>query len=182
VAVRYLSLLRGINVGGKNLIRMADLRTAFEEIGFDEVETYIQSGNVLFSAPRQQRDPLAARLESELSHRFGIPLKVVLLTSAGLRRVVATAPPGFGAPTERCDVIFLRRPLTVRRAMSVVEVREGIDTVWPGGGVLYFSRLAARASGSRLARIVATPEYQEMTIRSWSTTRKLDALLNPSTG
>jgi uncharacterized protein (DUF1697 family) len=180
MATRYLSLLRGINVGGKNLIRMAELRAAYEEIGLDEVQSYIQSGNVLFSAPRQKREPLAARLETELSRRFGTELKVVLLTAAELGRLIEAAPAGFGAETHKCDVIFLRKPLTVKRALAVVELREGVDSVWPGRGVLYHSRLAARASGSRLSRLVATPEYRNMTIRSWSTTRKLGALLGPS--
>ena len=65
--VQHLALLRGINVGGKKLVKMADLRTAFEELGFAEVSTYIASGNVLFRAPRQKRAELAARIESDLT-------------------------------------------------------------------------------------------------------------------
>lgn len=171
--MRYLVLLRGINVGGKNLVRMSDLRAAFEEIGFDDVTTYIQSGNVLFRAPRQRRAELGSRIESELSERLGIELTLVLVTGSGLRRVVADAPEGFGAEGCKCDVIFLRPPLTARRALAVAETREGIDRAWAGSGVIYFSRLAARASGSRLSRIVMRPEYQDMTVRSWSTTKKL---------
>ncbi|MDQ4049187.1 MAG: DUF1697 domain-containing protein, partial [Actinomycetota bacterium] len=74
---QYLALLRGVNVGGKNLVKMADLRAAFEEMGFADVATYIASGNVLFRAPRQRREELAARIESELTRRFGIELKLV---------------------------------------------------------------------------------------------------------
>ncbi len=174
----YLALLRGINVGGKNLVKMADLREAMEAMGHAEVSTYIQSGNVLFRAPRQKRAELAKRMESELSGRFDMELKVVLLTHAQLRRVVGDAPRGFGADTHRCDVLFLRAPLTARRAMAVAETREGIDSAWTGPGVLYYARLASRASGSRLSKIVSRPEYQNMTIRSWSTTTKLLALMN----
>ena len=90
--VQYVALLRGINVGGKNLIRMPDLRAAFEAMGFTDVVTYIQSGNVLFRAPRQKRDELAAGIESALSRRFGIELKVVALTKAQLKGVVEGAP------------------------------------------------------------------------------------------
>lgn len=175
--VRYLALLRGINVGGKNLVKMADLRAVFETMGFAEVATYIQSGNVLFRAPRQKREELAARIESGISGRFGAELKVVLLTEAHLKGVVDGAPPGFGGDSHKCDVIFLRKPLTVQRAFSLFETREGVDSAWAGRDVVYFSRLAAKASGSRLSRIVALPEYKEMTIRSWSTTKKLHALM-----
>ncbi len=176
--VQYLALLRGVNVGGKNPVKMADLRATFEEMGFDKVATYINSGNVLFRAPRQKRAQIATRLESELSKRFGIELKVVVVTEAQLRAVVEAAPRGFGADTHRCDVIFLRAPLTVKRAFAVVEMKEGVDEAWAGKGVLYYSRLDARASSSRLSKLMMRPEYKEMTIRSWSTTKKLLLLMD----
>ena len=179
--VHYLSLLRGINVGGKNLVKMADLRESFEGMGFDDVSTYINSGNVLFRAPRQKREELAAHVESELTERFGTELKVVIVTAAQLATVVATAPRGFGADTHRCDVIFLRKPLTVKKALGVFETKEGVDELWEGNDVVYFSRLAAKASPSRMAKIVGTPEYKDMTIRSWSTTTKLRALFDERT-
>jgi uncharacterized protein (DUF1697 family) len=175
--VRYLALLRGINVGGKNLIKMADLREAFEDAGVTDVSTFIASGNVFFSAPRQRRADLAAGLESKLSRRFDTDLKVVLLTDAELKSVVEGAPDGFGWKTHRCDVIFLRKPLTVAKAFSVVDTKEGVDQAWKGKGVLYFARLAARASSSRLSKIATLPEYKNLTIRSWSTTTKLLAQL-----
>jgi uncharacterized protein (DUF1697 family) len=180
--VQYLALLRGINVGGKNLVKMADLRSAVEEMGLDEVATYIQSGNVLFRAPRQKREELAARIESALSRRFGVELKVVLLTEANLRAVVAGAPRGFGSKSHLCDVVFVRKPLTVKRAFGVLEFRDGVDRAWTGPGVLYMSRLRSRATGSRLNRIASTPEYKNMTIRSWSTARKLLDLIDSNAG
>ncbi len=176
--VQYLALLRGINVGGKNLVKMSELRAALEQLGFAEVATYIQSGNALFAAPRQRRDELAARIEKQLSRSFGTELKVVLLTNSQLQRVVDGAPRGFGAKTHLSDVIFLRKPLTVKKAIAVVETRDGVDRAWPGPGVLYFSRLASKRTASRLSRIVSRPEYQNMTIRSWSTTTKLLALMD----
>jgi uncharacterized protein (DUF1697 family) len=178
--VKYLALIRGINVGGKNLVKMADLRAAFEEMGHLDVATFIASGNVLFRAPRQSREQLAARVESHLTRRFGTELKVVLLTDAQLRGVIDGAPRGFGGETDRSDVVFLRKPLTTKKALARVETREGVDRVWEGNGVLYFARLKAKASSSRLSKIAVTPEYKNMTIRSWSTTKKLHALMESS--
>jgi len=175
--VQYLALLRGINVGGKNLVRMAELRTAVEELGHADVATYIQSGNVLFRAPRQPRAELAAKLERELTKRFGVELKVVVVTEAELKAVVEAAPDGFGAETHRCDVIFLRKPLTAKQAFAVLETREDVDEAWSGKGVLYFARLDAKATSSKLGKIVARPEYKQMTIRNWRTTTKLLALM-----
>jgi uncharacterized protein (DUF1697 family) len=167
-----VALLRGINVGGRNPVPMADLRAAFEESGHTGVRTYIQSGNVLFeSRTRVDEDGVEAMLE----RRFGVPLVVVLRTDRQLRAVVEGAPDGFGTrPDEfHSDVVFLKAPLTSRQAMRVVELRDGVDQAWPGRGVVYFARNNARLTASRMGRIVGTPEYQRMTIRSWRTTTKL---------
>jgi uncharacterized protein (DUF1697 family) len=171
---RYVALLRGINVGGRNLIRMADLATCFEGLGFDGVATYIQSGNVVFGATGRASD-LTDRIERALGERFGYDASVVVRSRAQMRRIVDDAPPGFGADAARYrdDVLFLKAPLTAKAAIADVPTREGVDRVWAGTGVLYFSRLAGRASGSRLSQIVALPMYKQLTIRNWNTTTKL---------
>jgi uncharacterized protein (DUF1697 family) len=170
--VRYLALLRGINVGGKNPVPMAELRATFEEAGFAAVRTYIQSGNVLFEASgKADEDGVEAMLE----RRFRLPLVVVLRTHRQLRAVVEGAPEGFGRQpdTFHSDVVFLKAPLTSRQAMRAVELRDEVDQAWPGRGVVYFQRLSARLTSSRLNRIASTPEYKNMTIRNWRTTTKL---------
>ena len=177
-AKRYVALLRGINVGGRNPVAMADLRAAFEAEGYDAVSTYIQSGNVLFESDAPS-DSLENELEAMLERRFGIPLVVVVRSHRQLRNVVDKAPDGFGAApdTYHSDVIFLKAPLSSRQAMRVVELRDGRRPGLAGSGVLYFARLSARRTQSRMSRIVGTPEYQQMTIRSWTTTTKLLGLL-----
>lgn len=60
--------------------------------------------------------------------------------------------------------------MTPAQAMTVVQVRDGVDQAWPGKGVLYFARLSAERTKSKLGKIMGTPEYQQMTIRNWSTT------------
>lgn len=176
---RYVALLRGINVGGRNKIAMADLRSTFEAEGYESVRTYINSGNVLFDAGAPPKS-LEGDLEAMLERRFGFPLVVVVRSHLQLRKVVGNAPDGFGAQpdTYHSDVIFLKAPLSSQQAMRVVERREGVDQAWPGAGVLYFARLSERRTQSRMSRIVGTPEYAQMTIRNWSTTTKLLALLD----
>lgn len=171
----YIALLRGINVGGKNIIKMAELRAAFEDMGLADVESYIQTGNVLFDTAEDSREKLTEMIETGLSRRFDFEPRVVVVSHEELERVVRRAPEGFGdEPAEyRYDVIFLKRPLTLAEAMRSIETREGVDEVHGGKGVLYFSRLKAKASRSRLSRIVQTPIYQHMTIRNWNTTTRL---------
>ena len=176
---RYVALLRGINVGGRNRVAMADLRATFGAAGFERVSTYIQSGNVLFGSDRPQAD-LEGAVESILERHFEAPIVVVVRSRRQLRAVVDRAPDGFGEEPDRyhSDVVFLRSPLTPDAAMEVVELREGVDQAWRGTGVIYFARLSERRTQSRMSKIVGTPAYQLMTIRSWSTTTRLRDLLD----
>lgn len=173
-----MALLRGINVGGRNLISMADLRGAFEAEGYEEVDTYIQSGNVLFSTDAK-RASLEDEIEAILRRRLDVQLSVVVRSDIQMRNVVHKCPDGFGEKPElyHSDVVFLKAPLTSKTALSVVDLREGVDRVWPGTRVLYFARLSARRSQSKLSKLAGTPEYKLMTIRNWNTTTRLLELL-----
>ena len=175
---RYVALLRGINVGGNNMIPMAALKACFEAQRFRHVATYIQSGNVLFSA-RSARLSVTTAIERALNETFGFPVPVVVRSLEQMTGVVKNAPKGFGArPAEyRYDVFFLKVPLTVDDAMKGVTTKPGVDCVWAGDEVLYFSRLIRRAAESQMSRILGRPIYRSMTIRNWNTTRKLAELL-----
>lgn len=181
---RYVALLRGINVGGRNPVPMKDLRAVMEGLvidgaGLSDVSTYIQSGNVLFETDAPRGD-LETGIEAALEKRFGVPLVVVVRSHRQLTSVVARAPAGFGADpdTYYSDAVFLKAPLTSRQVMGLVELRDGVDQAWPGPGVVYFARLGAERTKSKMSKIVGKPEYQQMTIRSWATTTKLSALLD----
>ena len=177
---RYVALLRGINVGGKNPIPMAGLKSCFEENGFDDVRTYIQSGNVIFSSPASSQAELTGVIERMLRTTFAhYDASVVLRSRSQMRTIVERAPKGFGTqPTlYRYDVIFLKPPLTAKAAMQSVSMKEGVDRGWAANGVVYFSRLTSRATQSRLSRVVSLPIYQQMTLRNWNTTTKLLPLL-----
>jgi len=172
---RYVALLRGVNVGGKNPIKMPALKACFEASGFEDVATYIQSGNVIFGSPDGRPAELTGRIEEMLASTFGLRLSLVLRSRAQMRAIVDRAPAGFGAEPNRYryDVIFLKEPLTAREAMKTVSTKPGVDEAHAGTGVLYFSRLTSRASQSRLSTIVSMPIYQSMTVRNWNTTTTL---------
>lgn len=171
----YVALLRGINVGGKNLIKMPALKACFEANAFENVATYIQSGNVFFASPETLAAELTQRIEAMLAETFGYRATVVVRNRRQMRAVVGRAPQGFGAePTRyRYDVIFLKEPLTAKVAMKSVPTKPDVDEAHVGAGVLYFSRLIANATQSRLSRIVSSPIYPSVTIRNWNTTTKL---------
>ena len=172
---RYAALLRGINVGGNNLIKMTALKACFERAGFTDVATNIQSGNLVFTSDAKGSAPLTRRIEEALASTFAYQASVVLRSQKELERIVERAPSGFGArpANYRYDVIFLKAPVTSAAAMKSVLTREGVDEVHAETGVLYFSRLIAKATRSQLGRIVSTPVYKSMTIRNWNTTTAL---------
>jgi uncharacterized protein (DUF1697 family) len=176
--MRFIALLRGINVGGNNIIKMVDLKACFVEMGFQNVATYIQSGNVAFDAEGVNADNLTAKIEKGLSERFNYDSVVVVVPQIFAQQVVEKAPEGFGsAPDDyRYDVFFLKSPMTATEAMTYIKAREGVDFVTAGDGVIYFSRLIAKAGQSYMTGILKTALYKHITIRNWNTTSKLTSL------
>ena len=157
---------------------MADLRAVFDDAGFTAVQTYIQSGNVVFDTTRPARS-LEDDVEAVLEQRFGYPIVVVARSRAQMRAVVADAPAGFGTDpsTYHSDVMVLKAPLTSAEVMQVLSLKPDVDRAWPGNGVVYFDRLSARRTESRLSKVMASPAYRLMTVRNWNTTTKLVELL-----
>lgn len=171
----YVAFLRAINVGGNNLIKMSALKACFEAQGHGDVSTYIQSGNVLFTAGGANPEALTTQVERALSKTFSYSSRVVLRTRAEMQAIVDNAPKGFGGRPAlyRYDVAFLKSPLTADEAVQSMTARPGVDRIIPGDGVVYTSRLIAKASQSQLSRIVGKPAYQNMTIRTWNVVTKL---------
>jgi len=143
---RYVALLRGINVGGRNIIKMADLRGGFEEMGLTEVTTYIESGNVMFSSKQASKAKLTEMIEQALRHAFRYDSRVIVISASELERVVAQAPHGFGKNTGRYryDVLFVKEPLRTREAFEQVTTKPGVDAAHAGDHALYVRRLISR--------------------------------------
>lgn len=176
----YLALLRGINVGGKNKVPMAALKALLEEIGLEAVSTYIASGNAMFRSGLKA-STIARRIEDGLTAKFKLDdelIKVLVLSHDQLKAIVDRRPKGFGDEPDKyhSDAIFLMG-IDRDEAFAVFKPREGVDQVWPGEGLIYSQRLSAERTKSRLSKIVESPLYKSMTIRSWQTTQKLLDLL-----
>jgi uncharacterized protein (DUF1697 family) len=176
----YLVLLRGINVGGKNNMPMARLRPLLEELGFRNVATHMLSGNASLQS-RLGAKTVARTIEEKLGQAFkpdSSSVKVLALPLDQLRAIIDDRPKGFGDQPEKyhSDVIFLIG-IGSAQALSAFSPLEGVDTIWPGDGVIYSQRLSSMRTKSRLNRMMSSPLYQFMTIRSWATTIKLFDLL-----
>ena len=168
---RYVALLRGINVGGNNRIVMKELAEAFRQAEYDEVSTYINSGNVLFSSDSR---PEPESLEQVITDAFGLEIAVLVRSHDEMAQVVAKAPKELDDPDVRPDVYFLRPGLSPAAALEAMpDPHPEVDRIWTGPGVLYTTRVTALATKSRLTKVVGTKLYKEISVRNWNTTRKL---------
>jgi uncharacterized protein (DUF1697 family) len=177
----YLALLRGINVGGKNKVPMAELRACLQELGCENVQTYIASGNVIFESKKRSAE-LTEEIQEALPKKFKLDselIKVLVLSRAQLQQVIDQAPEGFGTDPGKyhSDTIFLMG-VPSDEAIKIFNPREGVDKVWQGDLAIYSQRLSAQRTRSRLSQMMSSPLYKQMTIRSWDTTARLLELMN----
>ena len=179
VGERYLALLRGINVGGNNIIAKDDLRRCFEEIGFTNVRTYIQSGNIVFRAAEGDPRQLTNQVEAGLSERFSYAARAVALSYADYRTLLDAAPPAWGEdPAYRHNALFTLAGTTPAEVLaSIPPVKEELESVAAGPGVVFWSAEKKRATRSAFVKLPAHPIYQQVTIRNHNTVRRLAALL-----
>ncbi|MCS7462391.1 DUF1697 domain-containing protein [Paenibacillus doosanensis] len=177
----YIALLRGINVGGKNKVKMADLRTILEEMGLGRVQTYIQSGNVLFEADEEE-GPLRQRLERELEARLGFAVAVVVRTLDEWKKVAAGCPfsdeeiaeAEAASDAESLYVAFMPEAPLPEKAERLSEYRTDNDKYRIDGRDVYLLfRYSVR--DSKLAINLHKLDVP-VTVRNWKTVNKLLAL------
>jgi uncharacterized protein (DUF1697 family) len=167
----YVALLRGINVGGKNKLPMADLRSLVESLGHTDVTTYIQSGNVVFTSSK----PVAAKaLETAIKDRFGIGLTVVLRTPAELAKVVKANPFAPG-DLSKVHVGFMAEKPSKALIAKLDATRFEPDAVVVHGAELYF-HLPDGMGHSKLPDYVGRALKIPTTVRNWNTVLKLASL------
>jgi uncharacterized protein (DUF1697 family) len=176
--VRYVALLRGINVGGKTLIKMADLRTCAEELGLDGVATFIASGNLLFESPERSAAKLEARVERAIEERFELPVKVVVLNRAAYARIVKAIPKAWlGDQTLRANVAFARRGTNTKEVVRKLQPDPAVEEVKAVDGAILWATKRDAVNRSVMRKLIGGAAYKELTVRNLNTTLKLQELL-----
>ena len=175
--MRYVALLRGVNVGGKNKISMAELRICLQKLGFNEVSTFLNSGNALFSTSESDTKKLSKQIEEALTDNFTFEselIKVLVVSQKDLKEVIEQMPKGFAGEPEKyySDIIFLI-DISAEAAFSETECHPEVDKAWQGKNVIYYQRLGEKRTKSRLTKIIGKPIYKSMTIRTFNTVKKL---------
>jgi uncharacterized protein (DUF1697 family) len=176
--VRYVALLRGINVGGRTLVKMGDLKTCVEELGLDDVSTYIASGNVLFESGERDAAKLEARIERAIEQRFGLPVKVVVLNRAAYARIVKAIPdPWIGDASLRANVAFVRRGTDAKQVVRELEPDAAVEEVKAIVGAILWATKRNALNRSVMRKLIGGAAYKELTVRNLNTTLKLHELL-----
>ncbi len=179
--MKYVALLRGINVGGKNKVDMKQLKAVFEEAGMTSVRTYINSGNVIFDTTERGRTRLTQRLEKAIERRFGFKVDVLLRDLETMRALVKAIPGGWrDDAATRCYVMFLWDDIARPAILKQVMVKPEMDDVRYVAGAIVWRVDRKNITRSGMTRLTGTPLYKQMTIRNVNTTRKLLELMEAS--
>jgi uncharacterized protein (DUF1697 family) len=181
----HIALLRGINVGGRNKVAMADLRAVVSGLGHTSVATYIQSGNVVFSSDETDAEVLAAELEQAIASSLGVKPAVMVLSRDDLVRAVRDNPYSDEPNPKMVHAVFFRGPVPPGAAEAIeaaqrraAERGSGMDRAQIVGDTLFVhtpdgfgrSELALFLLGRSASPVAAG------TARNWSTVTKLLAL------
>ena len=176
--MRYVALLRGVNVGGRTLVKMADLKACFEDLGFGGVSTYIASGNVLFESDEADAAALATTIEAAIEQRFELPVKLVVLDRRAYARIVKAIPkPWIGDGTVRANVAFVRPGTDAKEVVRALEPDPAIEEVKAVDGAILWATRRDSLNRSAMRKLIAGAAYKELTVRNLNTTLKLNELL-----
>lgn len=175
--MKYVALIRGINVGGNSMISMLQLKAGFEKVGFIHVSTYIHSGNVLFETTLRNMREIEQIIEKMIENTFSIRTNVMTRTATDIRRVLAELPRKWQSEDFRCYIAFIKSPMTPHTIVGSIAPKDGVDVVRTGHGVVYLITKRSDITKSGFTKFVGSKIYQYMTIRNLNTVKKLDERL-----
>jgi uncharacterized protein (DUF1697 family) len=181
---RYAALLRGINLGGRNKVAMADLRQLAAALGHAEVATYIQSGNLVFSSDEEDAIALADALEAEIARSLGVRSAVVVLSRAGIAQVIADNPFPQESDPKALHAVFHREPISAERIAAVAAAEEKArakgsrDQAAVVGATLFMRTPDGLGRSELAAQLARSVTKTEGTARNWATVNRLLAMLD----
>jgi uncharacterized protein (DUF1697 family) len=178
----YVAFLRGVNVGGKGIVSMAAIKEALVALGLSDVRTYINSGNVIFSTRAADAQQLTARIEKALEQHTGMAIKVLVMDHKTLKKMVDAIPRNWvDDKTMRTYALLLWKELDDRGILDRLPIKPGVDELRYTPGAVVWRVDRENVGRSQMNRIVGTPLYKKITIRSANTMRKLNELTTTPT-
>lgn len=177
--MKYIALLRGINVGGNNKVSMSDLKVCFETLGFTHVQTYINSGNVIFETAKTDKAKLVEKCEEAIEEKFGFHVVCSVIEVKELHNALSNAPAWWGKGDDvKHNALFVIAPATADEIIKEVgEAKPEYEKVEAYEPIIFWSAPIKTFSRTRYSKIVGTKAYQFITIRNLNTTKKLFDLI-----
>ncbi len=174
----YLALLRGINVGGNSTVPMETLKECLMKLGFLNVRTYINSGNVLFETAPTDAGELQNIIELALLKRFDFPITVIIKNEKELRRIAKAVPSHWqNNATQKTDILFLRDTYDNPKTRTLIAHTKDVDAIIYTKGALIWNVSKDQYSKSGMRKFIGTTVYKNMTARNVNTVRKLASLV-----
>ena len=174
----FVALLRGVNVGGNNMISMKALKQSFESLGYPHVSTYINSGNIIFTSDQTDARKLETEIEAMLVREYQLESKVVVRTLDEMAKLVKSLPPSWSQESDwRYNVIFLRHTIDSKKVLGELPAKSEIEEVVYRPGTLLWSAQVSALARSNMVKLSSRKLYQEMTVRNLNTTKKLYELM-----
>jgi uncharacterized protein (DUF1697 family) len=174
----FVALLRGVNVGGNNMISMGALKESFREMGFVRVQSYINSGNIIFASKETDARKLEKKIEQMLSKDYELGSKVVVRSVAEMEQLVESLPPSWGEDSRsRYNVIFLRHTIDSEDILAEMPFQKDVEELFYRPGTVLWSAEVSEITRSNMAKLSSRKMFQDMTVRNLNTTRKLCALM-----
>ena len=175
---RYICLLRGVNVGGNNMVSMADLRALLARAGFTDVQTLLQSGNVVFSGPPKAPSTLELQIERELQKRLKLSVDIHVRTPGEWRAVIAANPFPAEARNDPAHLLLtcFKTPLDASRVKAAQEAITGPERLHASGRHLYMT--FPNGMGNSKAAVMVGKTLGAGTARNWNTVLKLDSMVS----
>jgi uncharacterized protein (DUF1697 family) len=174
----YIALFRGINVGGNNIVDMRKLKTTFESLGFTNVTTYINSGNVLFKDSLKEEKELARLIEVAVKRDFQLNLKVIVINSDQLNAICAELPSTWVKnESMRTDVMFLWEKYDRPEVLEMIEIKPEDNIKYVPGAILW-NIDAKDYNRSGMRKVIGTDFYRHVTVRNVNTVRKLHQIVS----
>jgi uncharacterized protein (DUF1697 family) len=174
----YVALLRGINVGGNAKIEMSKLRQMFERLGFDNVKTYINSGNVIFENNKHPCSDLVEIIESSITRTFGMKVPVVVRDTNNIQSIIEAIPSQWvNDSVMKTDVLFLRPEIDSPDILSNITINPKLENVIYDHGVLVWNIARDNVSKGNGIKLIGTDIYKGITVRNVNTVRKIAALM-----
>lgn len=180
--MRYIALLRGINVGGKNKLSMAELKKEFLALGFTQVSTYINSGNILFESPSEDPLALAGQITEMIRTRFALDVATAVYSKDAYKDALAHAPQWWNQSEQaKHNGIFVIPPTSPNYVLEQVgQAKPEYEQVALWGPLIYWTAPLKTFSRTRWSKVAATKAYAHITIRNANTVLKLMELLEKS--